>query len=255
MLFAHLNGSPGRAVEDGTEVDVLQNLACEIGPSVQGIRAPRSMPQSMGAFVTAGAQNACAGRGQQREQHTTTSMYNGFGLMRRDVEEQLEVVERPLPLRTSTTTTTPTLIRVTPQTAAAMETAAAKAEAAQETAQETATVAPTSVVPVPLPSISSFPKGTITAFDSKTNRWRIAVQNVRAGFVMSPTLPEFTEVPSAISPPTDAMQVTQNEFDKKIGKTSIFKKPLFWVAVGGGTLLLVGGGTLLFRRRKKASAY
>lgn len=241
MLFAQLNGGQTRPVEDSAEAGALQNLACDIGPAVDGVRAARSMPQAMGAFVTAGAQGACGMPNlQQHEQHTSTTMHSlgqaavkAFAPPSPSASTRFSTTSRfapfPLPGGSSAPVTDPMAVPEMPSTG------------------------------LPTSATGTYPAGSITAFSSKTGMWRVAIPT---GTSIAPATPAaglagffglgaapFTEVAAQPSPPAGTTQTTEGDFEQKTGTEPFFKKPLFWVAVGGGALVLIGGGVLLFRRK------
>lgn len=240
MLFAQQNGGLEAPVEDSTEIGVVQKLACGFGPNVDGIAASRSLPQAMGAFVTAGAQGACAGHGQQAEQHGPTTMHLG----------QTAAIA-PTATSTPTTTRLPTTFvsklalldpaLLSKQTAFAVKTAEAPAAAPPTT-------------PTPKPGEQAVPPGTITAFSAKTNMWRIAIPSTAAGFGIFGATPAFTEIPAQAAPPAGATQVPEKELDAKTGKLPLYKRPLFWAIIGGSAIVLVGGSALFIRSRRRRAA-
>lgn len=240
MLFAQQNGLEA-PVEDSTEAGVVQKLACGFGPNVDGIAASRSLPQAMGAFVTAGAQGACAGRGQQAEQHGPTTMHLG----------QTATVA-PTTSTTSTTTRLPTTFI---QKLAVMDPALLSKTAATaiKTAEAAPATPPTPTTLVPT-SDQTVPAGTITAFSAKTNMWRVAVPTVPAGLGIFGATPAFTEQASQPAPPAGATQVPEKEFEAKTGQLPLYKRPLFWAIVGGSVVVLLGGGALIIRSRRRRAA-
>jgi len=261
MLFAHQNGRE-RPVTDSSEVDVLQNLACEIGPAVNGIHAPRSLPQAMGAFVTTGAQGACAGRFQQQEQHSPTTMTPGLG----------QVMMTP----TEPSTTPPPSGGAAP-TAGRFAIIKASAIpfnllAPSAIPSRTDPVAPPLPLPPPPTTTGStptptgtHPPGSVTAFSPKLNMWRVAfpigvaalpLPAITAGFAGALGLGQTTheeKTPQAAPDPADT-QVSETELEKKTGKLPIYKNPLFWAAIAGGVVVLGGGFYFLRRRRRRVAA-
>lgn len=257
MLYAQMNGREARPVEDSTVAD-LQSLACEIGPAVEGIHAPRSAPQSMGAFVTAGAQGMCGGR--PAEQHTPTTTANAH----------LAQAAFGPGFQTTSSTSSPS----TDPRFAAFQTNSTFQPTGADTQFPPSQPFPTSSTQ-PFPPSTPFPTsggtpqtytnlpvGSITSFSTKTGLWRVAIP-------VGTTLPAqtglgdlfglgqaatFTEVPAVATPPASATQVPEGDFEKKTGTQPFFKKPLFWVAVAGGVVVLGGGAMLLRRRRAPAIA-
>lgn len=238
MLFTQHNGL-AQAIGGEAEADVVQEMACTIGPRVDGLAVGRITPQAMGAFSTYGAQAACAGYGQQKEQHTPTTMAH------RELGDSMGASLFP-----TTSTSTQILQRAI----------ALKQEALAPTIKTVATdtsstpVAPSApAAPAATPAAAAapgtYPPGTITAFNPSTNMWRVAVP-VALGLGIFGAPAAFTEVAPAQSPPNGATQVSQTQFEKQTGTLPIYKRPLFWVAVVGGVAVLGGGGYLLFRRKR-----
>ncbi len=234
MLFTQHNGL-AQAVGDDN-ISQLQEIACGLGPQVDGIIASVVQPQSMGAFSTQGAMNACMMRGQQAEQHQpTTTTQRGFGNAMGAVNTALiKAVSMPF-------TEMKLMTAMMPQQAAAQ-------------------AAPSYIDPytnpygpeTPLPSSGTYPAGTITAFSSSTNMWRVAVPTVAAGLGMFGAAATFTEVAPVAAPPSGATQVSESELEKQTGQLPIWKKWQFWAAIGGGVAVLGTGTALLFRRKRAA---
>jgi hypothetical protein len=243
MLFAQQNGLEA-PVEDSTEVGVVQRIACGFGPDVDGIAASRSLPQSMGAFVTAGAQGACAGRGQQSEQHGPTTMHLGQTMTAAPTSTSAPTS----PIGTKLPTTFVSKLSLIDR--GLISPIGTKLVATSK--EPTAPTAP--VAPTPGAEAGTFPPGTITAFSSSTNMWRVAVPTVTAyGLGIFGATPEFTEVASVPAPPAGATQVPEKVLVAKTGQLPFYKKPLFWAIVAGSTVVLVGGGVLILRRRRKTT--
>lgn len=263
MLFAQLNGQgPERPVEDSTEADVLQNVACDIGPRIDGVQAPRVLPQAMGAFVTWGAQGACGMR--PSEQHVPTTVPSGIG---QAAVMAVSTDSGPTPAPTTPTTTTPTkagvLIRAITPTFAILPTKASQPAPTTTPNATTPTPTPTPTSTSPSATYVNLPTGSITAFSTKTGLWRVAIPvgtalppqpSGFADFFGLGADPTFTEVPAVTAPPPSATQVPESDFAAKTGTTPIFKKPLFWVAIAGGVIILGGGAALLLRRKRSVSA-
>ena len=236
MLFSQHNGL-AQAVGDDT-ISQLQELACGIGPQVDGMIASVIQPQAMGAFSTSGAAGACAMRGQQAEQHQPTTMSRrGFGgAMGLSVNPALvaSVAAR------NQMTLMPSLM--------------------PSGSYQTPPSPPSYIDPTtnpygpetPLPTTMSYPAGTITAFSSKTNMWRVAVPTVAAGLGMFGAAAPFTEIAAVASPPPSATQVSELQLEKQTGQLPIWKKWQFWAAVGGGVFVVGTGTALLFRRKRAA---
>jgi len=233
MLFSQHNGI-AQAVSDQSEVEVLQNLACGIGPRVDGIAASLSLPQSMGAFSTAGAQGACGGRGQQMEQHTPTTT-RGLGA-------------------TLTPTISPTFMKlaIDPAKLAIIQQAAAMPEfkVMATDAKLYMPGASPEAPSAPAPATPAYPPGTITAFNATTNMWRVAVP--LAGLGIFDGTAAFTEVAPVASPPAGATQVSPTQFAKQTNTLPLYKKWQFWAAVAGGVAVIGTGTVLLFRRKRAA---
>lgn len=225
MLFTQHNGL-AQAVGDDN-ISQLQELACGLGPQIDGVIASVVQPQSMGAFSTQGAMNACMMRGQQAEQHQpTTTTQRGFG-----------------------------------NAFGAVNTALLKTVAMPFTEMKlmTAAAQPTEPQPIdpygpatPLPTTTSYPAGTITAFSSSTNMWRVAVPTVAAGLGMFGAAAAFTEIAPVAAPPAGATQVSETQLLKQTGQLPIWKKWQFWAAIGGGVAVIGTGTALLFRRKRAA---
>jgi len=226
MLFAQMNGQQEQPVGDqsNVEADIVQGMACSIGPRVDGILASLSVPQAMGAFVTSGAQGACAGRGQQQEQHTPI---NGLGAA--TIPSQYQ-----------------------PSVAAALQRNAQITEYQDLTPWAPYTQGPANTLP-PSTTPAIYPTGSITAFSSKRGVWRVAVPSGVPGLGIFTLGAAYTEVASVTAAPTPATQVTEPEFDAQVGAVPFYKKPWFWLTVAGG-VVAVGGGYMLFRRKRMTAA-
>lgn len=236
MLFSHHNGL-SQPVQDDS-ISQLQELACGIGPNIDGVITSVMQPQSMGAFATQGAANACALRNQQSEQHQPTTMTRrGFG-----GAFGTDAVQLP-----TSFTSKLALIRADAIPLRTMATMDVKTPAPAAT--DTAT--PTSPA-TPLPSSSTYPAGTITAFSASTNMWRVAVPTVAAGLGMFGAAAAYTEIAPVAAPPAGATQVSEGQLLKQTNQLPLWKKWQFWAAVGGG-LAVVGTGTALLFRRKRAA--
>ena len=245
MLFTQLNGLASQPAESRAEIDVLQDLACRIGPRVDGINASRSLPQAMGAFVTSGAQGACVGREQQSEQHMPTTMH-GFGAAAMAVApETAPTTPTPAP----TPGVKPVFNRL------AVMTALAPRANMAVMAPSTSTAVPDATVPGVMPGmtlpLTAHPPGSITAFDPAINRWRVAFPPT-AGFGMFSAPGVFIEQASLLAPDPSDTQVPLKDFQAKLGQTPFYKKPLFWVAVAGGVVVVGGGSYFLLRKRRTA---
>jgi len=227
MLFAQMNGQQEQPVGDqsNVEADIVQGMACSIGPRVDGILASLSVPQAMGAFVTSGAQGACAGRGQQQEQHTPI---NGLGAATIPSQYQPSI------------------------TAALQRNAQFVAVPQDLSPWQPNTQGPTNTYP-PSTTPTAYPVGSITAFSSKRGLWRIAVPSGAPGLGIFTLGAAYTEVASTATAPTPATQVTEPEFDAQVGSTPIYKKPWFW-AVVAASVVVVGGGYVLYRRKSRLTA-
>lgn len=227
MLFAQMNGQQEQPVGDqsSVETDIVQNMACSIGPRVDGILASLSVPQAMGAFVTSGAQGACAGRGQQQEQHTPI---NGLGANAIPSQYQPSITAA-LQRNVQFTQVPQDLAPWAPNT------------------QGPANTYPPSTTP------TTYPVGSITAFSSKRGLWRIAVPSGAPGLGIFTLGAAYTEVASTTTAPTPATQVTEPEFDVQVGAVPIYKKAWFW-AVIAGSVVAVGGGYVFYRRHKRMAA-
>jgi hypothetical protein len=254
MLFAQQNGLAAQVLGDSAEIDVLQNLACGIGPHVDGINAARSLPQTMGAFVTAGAQGACVGRNQQSEQHTPTTGY-GFGA---DLAPTTGYGFGDLaPTRIALPTTfTSKLLAVRDATSIIGLKPVAIAERPPIPGQPDLTPAATTPATATPATSPTYPPGSITAFDAKKLQWRIAVPRQPAGFgffdAASSPLVEVAPAPGN-APPVGVAQVPKNTLLKETGQLPFFKdpkNPLFWVAIAGGVAVIGGGSYFLLRKRK-----
>jgi len=230
MLFTQHNGL-AQAVGDDN-ISQLQELACGLGPQVDGLIASVVQPQSMGAFSTQGAMNACMMRSQQAEQHQpTTTTQRGFGNAMGVNAALIKAVSMPF-------TEMKLMTAMMPQQAAA----------------------PSYIDPntnpygpeTPLPTTTSYPAGTITAFSSKTNMWRVAVPTVAAGLGMFGAAAAFTEIAAVASPPPGATQVSESQLEKQTNQLPIWKKWQFWAAIGGGVVVVGTGTALLFRRKRAA---
>jgi hypothetical protein len=227
MLFTQHNGLAQALGDDG--ISQLQELACGLGPQVDGVIASVVQPQSMGAFSTQGAMNACMMRGQQAEQHQpTTTTRRGFG-------DAFGAVNTALIKAVSM-----------PYTEMKLMTSALPQQAAQ----------PQPIDPygpaTPLPTTTSYPAGTITAFSSSTNMWRVAVPTVAAGLGMFGAAAAFTEIAPVAAPPAGATQVSESQLAKQTGQLPIWKKWQFWAAIGGGVAVIGTSTALLFRRKRVA---
>ena len=278
MLFAQMNGQGAHPVEDSTEADVLQNVACDIGPRVDGIQAARVLPQAMGAFVTWGAQGACGMR--PSEQHVSTTVPSGIGqAAAMSISTDSGAPTPPAPTPSSTTKNLISALRIAPQFAIMSQGSAPTpapptdsggsffpSTVGPEATFPTGTTPTTPTTPtaaLPTGTYQNLPAGSITAFSTKTGMWRVAIP---VGTTMPPQTSgladifglgadaTFTEVPAVASPPPSATQVPENDFETKTGTTPLFKKPLFWVAVAGGLIVLGGGAMLLFRRKRTPAA-
>lgn len=233
MLVSQHNGI---GLGADAEVDVLQNLACSIGPRVDGAPAGVATPQAMGAFSTFAAQAACAGRDQQQEQHQPTTTATR------------ELGASAFPTMTTSQTILQKAIALRQETGATM-----KPAAAQMTAEPVPPVTPSAAAPAPLgPSVTTYPAGSITAFDAKTNMWRVAVPAGSLGLGIFGATASFTEVAPTQSPPAGATQVSPTQFQKQTGTLPIYKQWWFWGAIGGAAIG-VGGTLVLLRRRKRAA--
>jgi hypothetical protein len=108
---------------------------------------------------------------------------------------------------------------------------------------------------VPLATLrlpSRYPPGTIAMFDSKLQRFRIAIPiGTSLSGLNAPNVTHFeVEQPAtlpAVDPPIPAIPPTT--FQKATGTLPLYKQPLFWVAVGTGVGVVGGGGYALYRRR------
>lgn len=237
MLISQHNGL---ALGGDTEVDVLQNLACTIGPRVAGVAAGRATPPSMGAFSTYGSQMACGGYDQQQEQHMpTTTTTREFG-------QALEPMTATAPAPTPTTTTSPLskLVAIRQMTMAPIT-------KAMTTAVEPASAPQPELTPMG-PASMTYPPGSITAFVAETNMWRVAVPATSLGLGIFGATASFTEVAPTQAPPAGATQVSLTQFEKQTGTLPLYKKWQFWAAVAGG-VVVVGGGALFIARRKRAA--
>jgi len=241
MLFAHQNGLSQPVTDDS--ISQLQELACGIGPNIDGVITSVMTPQSMGAFATQGAANACSLRNQQSEQHQPTTMTrrgpSGLG-----AESGLIIDPAP---------SGPTVI----SKLALLKTAIPKMTAVMQ--YDTAAAPPAAQQPMdpygpatPLPATTSYPVGTITAFSASTNMWRVAVPTVAAGLGMIGEAAPYTEIAPVPAPPPEATQVSEAQLEKQTNQLPFYKKWQFWAAVGGG-LAVVGTGTALLFRRKRAA--
>lgn len=265
MLFAQLNGVTG-PVGSQPEEELLENIACAIGPRVDGIAAGRALPQAMGAFVTSGSQGMCAGRGQQSEQHTPTiGRPSGFGAPVSAMDyrslsctggqvwdDQLaKCVTPPSGMTQGTNRVLQALqagaghqFQVYQQGSyqASPPTAPAPQPVNPYTTQYP-TMAPTTSTP------TTFPAGTITAYSASRGAWRVAIPTGAPGLGIFTLGAPFTEVAPMTTPPTGATQVTEGDFNEKIGQLPFYKSWKFW-AIVAGTVIVIGGGVMLFRRRK-----
>jgi hypothetical protein len=238
MLFTQHNGL-AHAAADQSEIEVLQNMACSIGPRVDGIAASLTLPQAMGAFSTAGAAGACGGRSQQAEQHTPTTMSRGLGA---DTPWYSPTITKT---PTTTTTTTKTAYETFIAPLREMKIAAMDANAAA-----TAPVSPAATPANPM--ATTYPAGTITAFDVTTNMWRVAVPSIASGLGIFGSTAPFTEIAPLPAPAPGATQVSVTQLQKQTGQLPIYKKWQFWAAAGGGALVLGTVTALLFRRKRAA---
>lgn len=237
MLFAQQNGLSRPAMDD-SEVDVLQNIACGIGPRVDGIAASLALPQAMGGFITQGAAGACGGRGQQSEQHTPTTVRNGLGETAPTTFTTVKLAIDPAKLA---------LVKATAMPITQLQPIATKAEVPSAPPPEwTTTPASTPAAP----DATSYPPGTITAFSVATNMWRVAVPTVASGFGMFGAAAPFTELAPVQAPPPGATQVSETQLLKQTGQLPLYKKWQFWAAIGGGVVVLGTGTVLLFRRKR-----
>lgn len=244
MLFSQHNGL-AHAVSDQSEVEVLQNLACGIGPRVDGIAASLSLPQSMGAFSTSGAQGACGGRGQQQEQHTpTTTRGLGSTMLPTDVMTKL-IATAPTTTKLAIDPAKLALVRAA--TAAPMEfkVMATALPGALPSAQPTPPAASMSPAAATPPTV---PPGTITAFDASINMWRVAVPP-GASFGIFGATGVFVEQAPEMAPPPGATQTSLTQLKKKTGTLPLYKRWELWAAIGGVAVL--GTGTVLLIRRRK----
>jgi hypothetical protein len=259
MLFAAQDGRPEHPIEDSTEVGVVQRIACGLGPNVDGMTAARALPQAMGAFITYGAQGACAGRDQQAEQHSPTTMHLG---------QTMSVApssSTPAPT-TGTTTLSPTTaskLLALRSSISPLFTTGTKPVATTGPAPDTSTpTAPTPTAPTPgTPDAAAaapvHPPGTITAFSSKLNMWRVAFPIAAAtptglGIFSAPAT--FVEQAPQAAPSSGDTQVPEKELEAKTGQLPFFKKPLFWIIVASSVVVLGGGATFLVMRRRKKAA-
>lgn len=250
MLFAARNGRPEHPVEDSSEVDVVQRLACGLGPAVDGMAASRSLPQAMGAFVTYGAQGACAGREQQAEQHAPTTFQPGLG-------QTLAPTASTSPFSPTTTSQTMLTKAIALRTAISPTlTTKPTAATAPEPAAPAAPTAPATPTPDASAAATPHPPGTITAFSPKLNMWRVAfpVAAPTAGFGIFSAAATFVEQAPQAAPNPGDTQVPEKELEAQTGQLPFYKKPLFWAIVAGGVVVLGGGTFFLVRRRRKKAA-
>jgi hypothetical protein len=251
MLFSHQNGLSRPVTDDS--ITQLQELACGIGPNIDGIITSVMQPQSMGAFATQGAASACALRNQQSEQHQPTTMtrrsFGGGSALGSTIFDQLIT-------KTSTAPTTTTLAPTTLLKIAAIQAGSDITRMTMTTKAEATPAAPAPVDPygpaTPLPTTTSYPAGTITAFSASTNMWRVAVPTVAAGLGMFGEAAPYTEIAPVAAPPPAATQVTVAQLEKQTGQLPLWKKWQFWAAVGGGVVVVGTGTALLFRRKRAA---
>jgi len=272
MLFMQLNGQAS-PVEDSTVTDILENVACSIGPAVDGIQASRALPQAMGAFVTAGAQGACAGNpGQQREQHSPTTS-GSFGRARLGAALPFIPGILPTPLTTPLTSLISNLPSSKPifrtnmplpgfgpgvssnssQIFVTAQNAAQNAAAGVGPGNPTGSVSPTGF---PSSVTLVYPPGSVTALSSKTGQWRVAIPVGTSipGVATAPPVAgaAFVEVTPVPTPPVGITQISESQFDADVGIVPFFKKPLFLAAVAG--VVVIGAGFFIMRRRKTQSA-
>jgi hypothetical protein len=247
MLFAQHNGLE-QVLGDSAEVDVLQNIACGIGPRVDGVNAARSLPQTMGAFVTSGAQGACVGRDQQNEQHTPTTGY-GFGA------DLAPVATAPTRIALPTTFTSK-LLAIRDASAIGLKPVAIAERPPIPGQPDLTPATPAAATPTASPT---YPPGSVTAFDAKKLQWRIAVPRQPAGFgIFDAATSPLVEVAPAPgnAPPVGVAQVSTNTLLKQTGQLPFFKdpkNPLFWVAIASGVVVIGGGSYFLLRKRKTAT--
>lgn len=240
MLFSHRNGLSQPVTDDS--ISQLQELACGIGPNIDGVITSVMQPQAMGAFATQGAANACMLRTQQAEQHQPTTMSSrGFGAaaMAADTGTTVQLPQ--------STVSKLALIKATAMPITNMMAVATTPEAAPQP-QPQDPYGPAT----PLPTTASYPPGTITAFSSSTNMWRVAVPSVAAGLGMFGAAAAFTEIAPVAAPPAGATQVSEAQLLKQTGQLPFYKKWQFWAAVGGGVAVVGTGTALLFRRKRAA---
>lgn len=241
MLFTQHNGLAQALGDDS--ISELQEIACGLGPQVDGIIASVVQPQAMGAFSTQGAMNACMMRGQQAEQHQPTTMTRrGFGDGHAGMGTTVQ-----LP---ASTVSKMALIKSTMMPITEMKLMTMAPEAAT-TKPPPAPVDPYGPA-TPLPSGTSYPAGTITAFSSSTNMWRVAVPSVASGLGMFGAAAAFTEIAPVAAPPAGATQVSEAQLLQQTGQLPLWKNWKFWAAVGGGVLVVGTGTALLFRRKRAA---
>jgi len=237
MLFSHHNGL-SQPIQDDS-ISQLQELACGIGPNIDGVVTSVMQPQSMGAFSTQGAAGACMLKNQQSEQHQpTTITRRAFG------DAAPTAVQLPASAVSKFALIKATALPITQMATMAMEPPAPTTPPPQP--QDPYGPA------TPLPATTSYPAGTITAFSSSTNMWRVAVPTVAAGLGMIGEAAPYTEIAPVAAPPAGATQVSESQLEKQTNQLPLWKNWKFWAAVGGA-VAVVGTGTALVFRRKRAA--
>lgn len=90
------------------------------------------------------------------------------------------------------------------------------------------------------------PEGSIAALDPKIGKYRVAVP---VGAQLSGHLGQgFIEIPPSSEKPANAEVVSVKEFEDEL-KPPLYRRPVFWIAVGGSVLALGTGAYFLLRVR------